>query len=148
MALAASVAGLAIATAGYLVGRHYPPPPQAAGPIAYLTDPQISRILSESRSGQEQDLSFGRVRVISTFRMANGALCRELKLQAPSGASDAVACRNGGWRITFAVAEATPAGAYAPSGGADLMESYLQSTGAGEPLLDAAEIEALRGAGR
>ncbi|RDI60041.1 anti-sigma factor [Microvirga subterranea] len=144
MALAASVAGLAIATVSYLAGRQNPLPSQAAGPIALLEDPQVSRILSDSPSGREQDLPFGRVRVISTFRAADGTLCREFKLQASSGTSDAVACRNRGWRITFALAEATGPGAYVPSGGGDLMESYLQSAGAGEPLLDAAEIEALR----
>lgn len=147
LVLAASVAGLAIATASYLVGRQNSLPIQGAGPIALLGDPQLSRVLSDSPSGQEQDLPFGRVRVISTFRMANGALCREFKLQASSGTSDAVACRDGGWKITFAVAEATAPGAYVPSGGADLIESYLQNAGAGEPLLDAAEIEALRKAG-
>ncbi len=144
MALAASVAGLAIATVGYLVGRQHPLSFQKPGPIALLEDAQIARILSDSPSGQEQDLPFGRVRVISTFRVANGALCREFKLQAPSGTSDAVACRDRGWRITFAMAEATAPGAYVPSGGGDLMESYLQNAGAGEPLLDAAELEALR----
>ncbi len=148
MTLAASVASLAFATAGYLLGRQNPPPSQGAGPIALLADPQIGRILSESRSGQEQDLPSGRVRVISTFRVANGTLCREFRLQAPSGISDAVACRNGGWRITFAVAEATTVGAYVPSGGGGLMESYLQNAGAGEPLQDAAEVEALREAER
>jgi len=148
MALAAGVAGLTIAAAGYLVGRQNSTLSQAAGSVALLADPQVGRVLGEGRSGEEQDLPFGRIRVVSTFRMADGALCREFKLQAPSGAWAAVACRNGNWRITFAVAEATTAGAYIPSGGGDLMDTYLQNAGAGEPLLDAAEIEALRKTGR
>lgn len=147
-ALAASVAALAIATAGYLVGRQSLPPSQNAAGLMANLDPQVSSVLSGSRSGQEQDLPFGRMRVISTFRMANGSLCREFKLQAPSGTSDAVACRNGGWTLTFAVASAPTNGAYVPSGGEGLVENYLQATGAGEPLLDAAEIKALSEAGR
>lgn len=144
MALAASVAALAIAAAGYLAGRQeLSPSLQAVGPITRLADPEVDRVLSESRSGQEQDLSFGRMRVISTFRTANGSLCREFKLQAPSGSSDAVACRNGGWTITFALASAGTSSGYVPSGGADLMATYLQETGAGEPLLDEAEAQAL-----
>ncbi|PVE22397.1 hypothetical protein DC522_21165 [Microvirga sp. KLBC 81] len=142
MALAASIASLALATAGYLAGRQSLQPP-SPGPIAHLSTPEISHLLSEIQSGQEQELSFGRIRVISTFRMANGSLCREFKLNAPSGTSDAVACHANGWMITFAVASAATSGAYLPSGGADLMASYLQNAGAGEPLLDAAEIQAL-----
>jgi cytochrome P450 len=143
MALAAGVAGLAVATAGYLLGHQNSLLSQASGSVEILADPQVGRILEEARSGEEQDLPFGRIRVVSTFRVANGALCREFKLQAPSGAWAAVACRNGNWRVTFAVAEAANAGAYVPSGGGDLMEIYLQNAGAGEPLQDAAEIEAL-----
>jgi len=142
MALAAGIACLLIGAAGYLVGRQIPSSAQLAGPIAQLSDPRIGRILSESRSGQERDLPYGRIRVVSTFRLADRTLCREFRLQTASGGSNAVACRNGRWRITFAMEEAT--GAYVPSGGDDLMESYLQNAGAGQPLLDAAEIEALR----
>lgn len=144
LTLAASVAGLALVTAAYIASPHYPPTSDAAGPVALLGDPQVGRVLSESRSGQEQDLPLGRIRVVSTFRVTNGALCREFKFQASSGTADAVACRSGGWKITFAVAASTTGGAYVPSGEGDLMESYLQSAGAGEPLLDAAEIAALR----
>jgi hypothetical protein len=144
LALAASVAGLVLVTAAYVAGPHYSPTAEAAGPIALLADPQLGRVLSESRSGQEQDLPFGRIRVVSTFRVTNGSLCREFKFLASSGTADAVACRNDGWKITFAVAASMAGGAYVPSGEGDLMESYLQSVGAGEPLLDAAEIAALR----
>jgi len=142
-ALAATVAAVAVATAGYLAGRQGLPSPPS-DPMAYLAAPEVSRALSGSLSGQEQDLPFGRIRLISTFRMADGSLCREFKLQAPSGTADAVACRANEWLITFALASGTTGGAYVPSSGGDLMAGYLQNIGAGQPLLDAAEIEALR----
>lgn len=142
MALAASLAGLAIATTGYLVGRHVPQTPPH-GPIAYLSAPEVSRALDESRSGQERDLAFGKIRVISTFRVADGSLCREFKLRTPQGGSDAVACRSTGWQVTLALASSENEGVYVPSDGGDLIADYLKSSGAGEPLLGEAEIQAL-----
>ncbi len=141
MALAASIAVLAVATSGYLVGRQgfQSPPPYSISQLP----PEVSHMLSESLSGQEQDLSFGRIRVISTFRMADGSLCREFKLQASSGTSEAVACRDHDWMITFALTTTATNATYVPSGGEDLMAGYLQNVGAGEPLLGNSEIEAL-----
>jgi hypothetical protein len=143
VAMAASLATIAIATTGYLVGRQGLLAQQATGPIAHLGDPQISHLLSESVSGQEQTLPAGRLRVISTYRMADGSLCREFKLQVRSGTADAVACRRDGWIVTFALASATTNSAYVPSDGADLMTAYLQNAGAGQPLVDADELKAL-----
>jgi hypothetical protein len=143
VAMAASLATIAIATTGYLVGRQGLLAQHATGPIAHLGDPQISHLLSESVSGQEQTLPAGRLRVISTYRMADGSLCREFKLQVRSGTADAVACRRDGWTVTFALASATTNSAYVPSDGADLMTAYLQNAGAGQPLVDAAELKAL-----
>lgn len=143
MALAASVAAIAVATAGYLTGRHASPSP-GLGPIAFLEAPEIDRALSESPSGQEHNLPFGRMRMISTFRTASGALCREFRLHAAAGTSDAVACHDKGWKVTFAIASGVNDNAYVPSGGADPMETYLQNAGAGAPLMDGAELEALR----
>jgi hypothetical protein len=143
VAMAASLATIAIATAGYLAGRQGLWAQQATGPIAHLGDPQISHLLSETVSGQEQTLPAGRLRVISTYRMADGSLCREFKLQVPSGTADAVACRRDGWIVTFALASATMNSAYVPSDGSDLMAAYLQNAGAGQPLVDGAELKAL-----
>lgn len=141
-ALAASLAAFAIATGGYLAGRQGLPR-SSSDPIANLATPDVSRILSESPSGQDKDLPFGRMRVISTFRMANGSLCREFKLQVPSGTSNAVACRDRAWVITFAIASAATDELYVPSDGADLIATYLQNAGAGEPILGSAEMKAL-----
>lgn len=142
-ALAAGLAAIAIATGGYLVGRQGVQP-SSSGPIAQLVTPEIGRALSEIPSGQDHALSVGRMRVISTFRMPDGSLCREFRLQAPTGDSNAVACRDRDWVITFAVTSAEAKGSYVPSGGADLTTSYLQNAGAGEPILGSDEIAALR----
>jgi len=147
MALAASVAALAVAAAGYLAGRQGLSS-SPSDPIVHLADPEVRHVLSGSLSGQERDLSFGRMRVISTFRMASGKLCREFKLQVRSVTSDAVACHDGDWTIAFAIASAESNTAYVPSGGSDLMASYLENSGAGEPLADDAEVQALNEARR
>jgi hypothetical protein len=142
MAMAASLAALAVATGGFLLGRQ-DMRPASSGSIAYLGTSEVKRVLGERPSGQEQELSFGRMRVISTFRMADGSLCREFKLQTNSGTSDAVACRDRDWTITFALASPAASAAYVPSDGTDLMANYLQNSGAGEPLVNGAEIQAL-----
>lgn len=141
-AMAASVA--AFATLGYLAGRH-DEPSSLLGPIAQLSNPEVGGALSKIPSGQDQDLSFGRMRVISTFRTASGSLCREFNLHTSSGSSEAVACHENGWKVTFAVATEAQGNAYVPSDGTGLMENYLQHSGAGEPLLNSAETQALDG---
>jgi len=146
-ALAASLAAIAVATGGYLVGQRGAEP-SLSGPIAQLAAPEVRRALSETPSGQDRDLPFGRMRVISTFRMADGSLCREFKLEAASGSSEAVACRDRDWTVRFAVASGATNDSYVPSDGADLMAGYLQDVGAGAPLVGAEEIEALSGARR
>ena len=40
---------------------------------------------------REVKLPMGRLRVISTYKLADGTLCREFRLQSASGAADAVA---------------------------------------------------------
>jgi hypothetical protein len=142
LAMAASIAIIAFTTFGYLAGRHGGGT-SSPSPVAHLSDPEVSRVLSETPSGQDQNLSFGRVRVVSTFQQANGSLCREFNLHTSSGSADAVACNDNGWRVAFAVASPSPDNVYVPSDGTDLMESYLRRTDAGEPLSKAAEMKAL-----
>ena len=140
MAMAASVGALAIA-AGYFVGQHHGS--GANSLLAQLEASPVRDALSRIASGQEVAVSNGRMRVISTFRLANGSLCREFRMQASSGTADAIACRNGQWNVTFATADAGHGAAYTPSDGSDLISAYLQSVNAGEPLVDEAETKAL-----
>jgi len=139
MALAASIAAVALAL-GYFAGSQERT--GAGGLMAQLGSPTVHGALSGIPSGQDVELPFGRLRVISTYRRADRGLCREFRLHSSSEAVAAVACRNGEWNATFAVASAAD-DTYAPSGGDDLMATYLQSINAGAPLIGEAESRAL-----
>jgi hypothetical protein len=143
VAIAASVATLAIAIVGYLAGQRWAQPEHQTSLVAQLDDSPVHEALNTVASGQDIALPHGRMRVISTYRLASGSLCREFRVQASSGAAAAVACRNGDWNVTFAMASAEGDTGYTPSSGGDLIAAYLQNAGAGEPLVDAAEAKAL-----
>jgi hypothetical protein len=145
MALAASVAALAVA-AGYFAGQRETL--GSNGLVAQLESPSVRHALSTVASGQDVELPTGRLRVISSYRLANGSLCREFKFQASSGAADAIACRRGEWTVDFAAAKPVGSADYTPSDGADPVSAYLQSVNAGDPLVDAAEAQALAEAAR
>jgi len=148
MALAASVAALAVA-AGYFAGQRETL--GSNGLVAQLESPSVRHALSTVASGQDVELPTGRLRVISSYRLANGSLCREFKFQASSGAAgaaDAIACRRGEWTVDFAAAKPVGSADYTPSDGADPVSAYLQSVNAGDPLVDAAEALALAEAAR
>lgn len=139
MALAASLAALAVAS-GYFAGRQSQPEP---GRLAQLEDPLVLRELSRLESGREAEISVGRLRVISTYRLPDASLCREFKLQSASIATDAVACRTDEWKVTLALAAPAKGAEYVPSSGGDLVDAYLGNLGAGSPLEGEAEAKAL-----
>lgn len=145
VALAASLAAIALAL-GYFVG--WQAEPGTGGLIAQLESPLVHHELNSSASGKDVELPFGRMRVISTYRLANGSLCREFQLRSLTEAAEAVACRNSHWNATFALASPISDAGYTPSGGGDPMAAYLQGIGAGQPLVDEAEARALAEAGR
>ena len=121
MALAASVAVVATGI-GYWAGGQGSQ--RTDNLMARLEDPATHRELSRMASGDEVDLPFGRLRVISSYRLGNGALCREFRLTLASEAAEAVACRRNGWNVTFAlVGDAAADAGYVPSGGEDPMDS-------------------------
>jgi hypothetical protein len=144
-ALAASVAAVALIL-GYFAGWHGRSGPN--GLIAQLESPIVRQELNTTASGRDVDLPFGRLRVISTYRLANGSVCREFRLQSSIEKTEAVACRNGEWNTTFALADPVNDAEYLPSGGGDSMAAYLHSIGAGQPLVDDAEAKALAEASR
>jgi hypothetical protein len=104
--------------------------------------------LSKRVSGEDVKLPFGHLRVISTYRLANGSLCREFRLQSSVRSTEAVACRNGEWNVSFAAAKASNNDEYTPSSGDNPMTAYLQTIGAGQPLVGEAEAKALTEAAR
>jgi len=139
MALAASLAAVAVAS-GYFIGRQSQ---QEAGRLANLEDPLVLRELGRLESGREVELPVGRLRVVSTYRLPNEALCREFKLHSTAAAAGAVACRTDEWKVTFALAEPAKGAEYVPSSGGDLVDDYLGKLGAGNPLEGDAEAKAL-----
>jgi hypothetical protein len=139
MALAACLAAIAVA-AGYFLGRQAD---REASQMAQLEGPLIRRELSRLEAGRDLELPIGRFRVISSYRLANGALCREFELHSASRSTGAVACRADEWNVTFAVSNPAKSADYTPSSGGDLMDSYLQDLGAGKPLEEKAESRAL-----
>lgn len=144
MALAASLAAVAVAS-GYFIGRQSQPDP---GRIAHLEDPLVLKELSRLESGREVELPVGRLRVVSTYRLPNEALCREFRLQSASTTAGAVACRTDEWKVTFALTEPAKGAEYVPSSGGDLVDTYLGNLGAGNPLEGEAEAKALAEIGR
>ena len=145
MALAASIAAVALAL-GYFAG--WQGRPGTDGLMGQLESPLVHRELSRIASGKDVELPFGRLRVISTYRLANGSLCREFRLQSSTAAAEAVACRNGEWNATIALAKAINDAEFTPSGGGEPMATYLESIGADRPLVDEAEARALAEAHR
>jgi hypothetical protein len=144
-ALAASVAAIALVL-GYFAGWHGRS--EANGLIAQLESPIVRQELNTTASGKDVDLPFGRLRVISTYRLANGSVCREFRLQSSIEKTEAVACRNGEWNTTFALADPVNDAGYLPSAGGDSIAAYLHNIGAGQPLVDDAEAKALAEASR
>jgi hypothetical protein len=140
MALAASIAAVALAL-GYFAGWHSRS--ETSGLIARLESPVVQRELDTIASGKDVKLPFGQLRVISTYRLANGSLCREFRLHSADETAEAVACRNGEWKATLALAGLDNKAEYTPSSGGDPMATHLQNIGAGQPLVDDAEARAL-----
>lgn len=143
MALAASLAAVTVAAGYFFIGQQSQP---EAGRLAQLEDPLVRQELSRLESGREVELPVGRLRVISTYRLANESLCREFRLHSRSSTTHAVACRADDWNVTFALAAPAQDAEYMPSSGGDLVDTYLGNLGAGAPLKGEEETKALAGA--
>lgn len=143
-ALAASLAlavglgaGWGLAPSG---GTGEPPAFDGAWPAqADLSDP-----LSRLGTGEEASTEAGEITVISSFRDASGAFCREFEIAAEGRGYVSVACRDAGdWHLRFAAATGSDADGYAPASSLEALDAYLEGIGAGGPLDPAAEAEAL-----
>lgn len=145
MPLAASLVAIAFGIGGYLAGQANAP--SASAPvIAGIADPAMVRTLNTAASGAEANVADGSMKLVSSFRDGDGALCREFELmQAGGPATVTVACRSGqNWSVRLAVAgPAASAGAYQPAGAAETVDAFLTTIGAGAPLSQADEKAAL-----
>ncbi len=145
MALAASLA-LAVGLSTGLTLRPDTAPDAARG-LAALEAGGIAGALSRLEAGAAEHVAAGEVSVISSFRMPDGALCREFELDTERDATIAVACAEGAaWNLRFAAS--TGAGAdsgqsYAPAGALEALDAWMVSVEAGAPLPPEEERAAL-----
>jgi len=143
MALAASVAALLAAPAGYLLGRQggtgLGDPLAGAGAV-------VVAALERDASGGERRDGGRTVRVLASHPSPAG-ICRDFLLDAPEGATLGIACREGGaWRLRASVALAggdalRPAHADHP-----VIAAALERLGAAPPV-DAEREAAMIGRG-
>ncbi|WID94924.1 hypothetical protein QO058_19150 [Bosea vestrisii] len=91
--------------------------------------------MSRAASGGEVSLPDGKLRVVASYKLGDGRLCREYTLtRAAEPGWDAVDCRDGGnWRTEFLAAKAPPTTGYTPASGDASADAFLSQRGA-EPL--------------
>ncbi|WP_234463850.1 anti-sigma factor family protein [Paracoccus caeni] len=100
--------------------------------------------LNELPSGEMRTLGEGDLTMIASYRMEDGAFCREYQTTGDGDARVAVACRDAdGWAERFA-ADLQIDGGYQPASG-DIpgLDGFLTSAGASAPLTAAEEATAL-----
>lgn len=136
-AMAATLA--AIVVAGGILGRT---PGVDAGAFAVAAGPVdprsvLHRALEQSPSAEDYSARGGSVRLVATFRIAGGALCREFVAVANSTAARAVACRGDRrWTVKIAAEDSSAAGGgYQPaSGPAGAISAYVDGAIRGDAL--------------
>lgn len=113
---------------------------------AFGTVGNLAAALSTIPSGSVEKVGGGTLHVISTFRDAEGTLCREFEHDGATGRRiTSVACHAGdAWDMRLAV-EGGGASGYAPVSSGDALEAWFAGTDAGPPLDPAEEAEALKG---
>ncbi len=149
MPLAASVALVVGGLAGFMIGQS--PNDGASGfTAARFNQPGLTEALRTVAAGDEITLeeSGDRLRMIASFHNVDDQLCREFEIDRPDRTTFvSVACRaSESWSVQFMVAAASQsASGYAPASSLEALDAYLQAVGAGEPLSEEAEKEALEG---
>jgi anti-sigma factor RsiW len=146
LALAASVAALLAAPAGYLLGRG------GAGQEAALRDPlagaraEVAVALERVPSGMLHQAGGVAVRPLASHEVAGG-VCRDFRLEAAGGAMVGIACRDAaGW--TMRASAVLEGGDALRGASADhpVIAAALERLGA-EPPMDAAREAVLLGRG-
>lgn len=146
LALAASVAALLAAPAGYLLGR------DGAGQEAALRDPltgaraAVAAALERVPSGTRREAGDITVQPLASHAVAGG-VCRDFRLEAAGGAMVGVACRDAaGWALRASVALEGGDALRGASADHPVIAAALERLGA-EPPMDAAREAALIGRG-
>lgn len=144
--LAASIALIAGAAAGFILGRGGDGQTGATH-LAMLNAPAFSTALEEVPSGDERPFEVGgRFRAIASFRDDDGTFCREFELDESNGSTIVgVACHEAeDWQMRFSVVAGQTDAGYAPASSLEALDAYLSAVGAGEPLSSEDEAAALR----
>lgn len=111
--------------------------------LSRMDDPAVFGALTSTPSGERHDIGGGVVRPIATYRLKDGGICRDYVLTAMGTRAEGLACsHDGNWRAVVALG-APDENSYAPAGGEDLIDSFLQNANAGDPLSEDEEKSAL-----
>jgi anti-sigma factor RsiW len=138
LALAASVAALLAAPVGYLLGRGGD---EGGMPLAGVP-PLLAAALEATPSGTPRRDGATSVQPLASHEVPGG-ICRDFLLDAPSGATLGVACREGGaWRLRVAVRIEERDALRTASADHPVVAATLERLGA-EPPMDADREAAL-----
>ena len=121
---------------------------QPPGVLAILDDERVGAVLSRLPTGQDERIDGMRLRAVGTYRLANGGVCRDLVVERQVEAGEVVACRNGpaaAWEMRLGIVSPNTPDTYAPAGGKDLVDAFLDREGAGSPVAGEAEKALLAG---
>jgi hypothetical protein len=146
MAMAATVAGIAVAVGAFVAGLGIgggAAPTGGGEGVSRLATLPLEEGLSLP-SGAEVALDGQVLRTMSSFRSGTGEFCREFEVEGERNLVGVACRRDGDWSVDFAVATA-PADptAYAPASGLEALDAYLGTIAAGPPLPSEEEMEAL-----
>jgi hypothetical protein len=149
-AMAASLVAIVVATGnlGRMPGLDAGDLIVAAGPVDPHSD--LHRALEKTPSATDFAVRGGSVRPVATFRVADGALCREFVALSDAHAARAVACRGDRqWTVKIAAEEAAAGGGYQPaSGPASAINAFVNSAIAGDALGPDEESALIKGGWR
>ena len=147
LALAATVAAVAIGLGGYVAGladRNINP---GTIEMAAAIDADLAEALDQVPTGGERVIPTGTFHAIASFQSGKRGLCREFDLYRPAMSTTvlAVACdRDGSWETVFAVAMPSAPDVYKPASSVTALEAYLETIEAGSALTTEAEGAALK----
>ena len=147
LALAATLAAVAIGLGGYVAGIAQRGSDTGTIEMAAAIEADLAAALNQVPTGGERVLPSGTFHAIASFQSAKRGLCREFDLYRPTQGTTvlAVACaREGAWETVFAVAMPSAVDAYKPASSVAALEAYLETIEAGSALTAEDEGAALR----
>jgi len=138
MPVAASILAVVTGIGGFMAGRSIEPTGSFENTIAAALDGQASG--SDVALGGSDTLH-----IIASFVDGHGDLCREYELRRQQENTATVACRMQGKWVTRLALSSPQTEGYVPASSQEMIDAYLTSIEAGEPLAANAEKDALAG---